>query len=54
MAAHELKGVKFEPSQVAVRGVVCGIGIISNTSRKKQERELVLIDSHMYIPEKIQ
>lgn len=51
--AHELEGIKFEPSKVAGRGAVCGIGRISRTSRKEQKRELVLMDAHMYILAKL-
>lgn len=54
MPADELKGVKLEPSKVAVGGVVCDIGRISNTSRKKGKRELGFMDIHVYIPAKMQ
>lgn len=33
--AHELEGIKLEPSKVAIRGVVGGIGRISRTPRKE-------------------
>lgn len=53
--AHELEGVKLEPSKVAGRGVERGVGRISRTPRKEQKkkRELVFMDAHMHIPAKL-
>lgn len=51
--AHELKGVKLEPSKVAGRGAERGIGRISRTPRKEQKRESVFRDAHMHVPAKL-
>lgn len=51
--AHELKGIELEPSKVAGRGVVRGIGGIPRTPRKEQESGLVFMDAHVHIPPKL-
>lgn len=40
--AHELEGVKLEPSKVAGRGVVGGIGRVSRTPGKEQKKGISL------------